>query len=58
MGKKKGKAPAAAARAAADDSEGPLWVERRRLEEDWGRSAARVKQGLEAWRGALRRLLR
>ncbi len=67
MAKKKGRgspgasAGAAAAEATTDDDGGgggPLWVERRRLEEDWGRSAPKLRQGLVAWQGALQRLLR
>lgn len=65
MGKKKkagGAAPTANTSAGIEEERSgaaaPLWVERRRLEEDWGRSAPRLRQGLEAWRGALQRLLR
>lgn len=67
MGKKKGGGKASpgggggggvGSAAAGGADEGPLWVERRRLEEDWGRSSTRVRQGLEGWREALRGLLR
>lgn len=59
MGKKKaGGSKGSATAAVGDDDGGPLWVERRRLEEDWGRSAGKLEQGLEGWRSALRALLR
>lgn len=62
MGKKKGSSgdsgsKASAASAAEEERAGgawaPLCVERRRLEEDWGRSEGRLREMLEAWRGAL-----
>lgn len=65
MGKKKsGSSGTGGSKASAAEEEraggawAPLWVERRRLEEDWGRSEGRLREGLEAWRGALLGLLR
>ena len=62
MGKKEGGSKASASGAAAAEEErgawGPLWVERRRLDEDWGRSGSRLRLALEAWRGGLLGLLR